>query len=421
MPKKEYDWEGTNVPIIGEHSIAKHRILREYVRKYIEILTRNPKIERLKLTFVDGFAGGGIYERSAERKPHFGSPVILIEEATAVAQARWNLARHKPVILEPTFFFIDKKPTNIAVLQETLRSHVYPEHPGIAPTILTGTFEEQLAPIVASIKKQRGAHRAIFLLDQYGYTQVPLPSLQLIFRELPKAEVFLTLAVGWISAYLRDAACAPEILRRMGVRTEATEEEIQEQLLGGDASDDKFRRVQWLLHHAFVQPSGARYATPFFIVSPESHRRYWFLHLANNLRANDVVKELHWTIQNHFSHYGDTGLAMLGFDPRREPDPGQLSFAFDSFAKQRTERALLIQLPERIRSRHAEGVGFGDLFAEVANETPATKEMVRAALTKLCWAGDLTKRGGGGEQRRVETVVQDDDIVVLAKQIRMPW
>lgn len=421
MPKKEYGWEKGNVPIIGEHSLAKHRILREYVQKYIEILTRNPRIERLNLTLVDGFAGGGIYQRSGKSEIHFGSPAILIQ-ATAAAQIEVNKVRRKPVTIHPSYVFVDKNPSNIAVLEDTLRKHVYPTHPGVTPTILTGAFEDKLTSIVASIKQDGRVHRAIFLLDQYGYTAVPLSSLQLIFRELPKAEVFLTLAVGWIAAYLRDTASARDVVRNsLGIRLEATEDEIEDQLLGGETSDAKLRIVQKLLHDAFVEHSGANYATPFFIVSRESHRPYWFLHLANSPKANDVVKELHWAIQNHFSHYGDTGLAMLGFDPFREPTPGQLGFAFDSFAKQRTEQALIKQLPDRIGNRHATGVNFGDLFATVANETPATKEMVRAVLTTLCREGDLTKHGGSGEQRRIETPVRDDDVLALPSQTRMRW
>lgn len=112
---------------------------------------------------------------------------------------------------------------------------------------------------------------------------------------------------------------------------------------------------------------------------------------------------------------------MLGFDPRREPDPSQLSFAFDSFAKQRTEQALLQQLPTRIETRHAHGVPFGELFAAVTNETSATKEMMRTALTTLCREGDLVKRGASGEQRRIETPVRDDDMVTLHRQTRLRW
>jgi hypothetical protein len=63
-PKKDthYIWiSGEEPPILGQHSIAKHRILKEYLEKYIKILTVNLAQERLKLTLVDGFAGGGVY------------------------------------------------------------------------------------------------------------------------------------------------------------------------------------------------------------------------------------------------------------------------------------------------------------------------------------------------------------------------
>jgi hypothetical protein len=75
--------------------------------------------------------------------------------------------------------------------------------------------------------------------------------------------------------------------------------------------------IQTTLHEAFATQSGAAFYTPFFIKSGGSNRSYWFLHLANNARANDVVKDLHWKKSNHFKHYGRSGMRMLmlGFDP----------------------------------------------------------------------------------------------------------
>lgn len=421
MPKKEYGWANGNIPTIGDHSLAKHRILRQYVQKYVEILTSNPRIDRFQIALVDGFAGGGIYQRSGHAEPHLGSPAILIE-AIAAAELAVRATRQKQIHFLPSYYFVDMNTANVAALEKTLADHVYPRFPGVVPHILTGRFEDQLAPIVADIKKKGKSPRAIFLLDQYGYTAVPLSSLQLIFKELPKAEVFLTLAVGWIAGYLRSVAEAPQVIRdSLGLRESATEEEIEEKLLGGEGSNDKLRVVQKLLHDAFVGESGAKYATPFFIVSRESHRPYWFLHLANSTRANEVVKELHWAMQNHFSHYGDAGLAMLGFDPDREADPSQLSFAFDSFAMQKTERALLEEVPRRVASTYANGVSFDDLFAAVTNETPATKEMLGAALATLCRGGELQKQGGEGQRRHVETAVHGDDILFPSAQGRLPW
>jgi three-Cys-motif partner protein len=419
LPKKEYGWDDGNVPIIGEHSLAKHRILRAYVQKYIEILTKNPRIDRFKLTLVDGFAGGGIYEVPGRTEPHLGSPAILIE-AAAAARETINQDRRKPIHLALNYIFVDKSAENLRALDDTLRKYVYPSHPGVSPTILTGTFETGLEAIIKAIKAGRAAQRAIFLLDQYGYTAVPLNSLQRIFSELPRAEVFLTLAVGWIASYLRNAAEAREVVRRaLRVRAEATEQEIEENLLNRDDANAKLRVVQKLLHDAFVHHSGARYATPFFILSRGSHRPYWFLHLANSDKANDVVKELHWDIQNHFSHYGDAGLTMLGFDPFREVESVQLSFGFDPTARERTEESLLRQLPARVSAGHAQGIPFEGLFGALTNETPATRNMLRGAVTKLCNEGLLQKEGAEGERRRSSTTVRDSDLISIPRQGRL--
>src|SRR6185436_7178182 len=112
MPKKEYGWANGNIPIIGDHSLAKHRILRQYVQKYVEILTRDPRIARFQLALVDGFAGGGIYERSGQEDPHLGSPAILIE-AIAAAELAVNATRQKQIQLLPSYYFVDKSKANI--------------------------------------------------------------------------------------------------------------------------------------------------------------------------------------------------------------------------------------------------------------------------------------------------------------------
>jgi three-Cys-motif partner protein len=60
VARKHYKWiPGEQPPPLGRHSIAKHNVLRAYLEKYVAILAGRPVQERLKLTLVDGFAGGG--------------------------------------------------------------------------------------------------------------------------------------------------------------------------------------------------------------------------------------------------------------------------------------------------------------------------------------------------------------------------
>lgn len=59
---KLYEWNlGQSLPVLGEHSVAKHEIYEQYIRIYIDRLTRTPSQTMLNLTIVDGFSGGGLY------------------------------------------------------------------------------------------------------------------------------------------------------------------------------------------------------------------------------------------------------------------------------------------------------------------------------------------------------------------------
>jgi hypothetical protein len=178
--------------------------------------------------------------------------------------------------------------------------------------------------------------------------------------------------------------------------------------------------VQILLYEAFAKQAGARCFTPFFITSSGSHRSYWFLHLANSARANDVVKDLHWEQSNHFTHYGRAGTKMLvlGFDPSRTSrDQLSLPFAFDDSARARTVDALIEEIPGMLRDKYRDGVTLKDLYTGICNDTPASKIIVGEALNELCLVGELEKVGGQGEERQSGTKVKDDDIVRLTGQV----
>ena len=425
MPEKHYSWEHGEVPYIDPHSLAKHRILRRYIEIYVEVLMSDPRRERLALTLVDGFAGGGLYRQRISNELHPGSPLILLD-AVPAAQARVNETRRKQATVEAEFIFVEKQPATAEHLRRALATHVAPEQvQGKSITICTGSFEDEIASILARIRERGRAPRAIFLLDQYGYSDVSLPTVQRIFETLPNAEIFMTLAVGWISAYLHHAREAFERLStRMGITCPVSEEEIEALYL---RADDESRRkrllVQRILYEAFARSAGAKFFTPFFIVSRESHRPYWFLHLANNWRANDEVKKLHWSLENHFEHYGGPGMDMiLGYDPQRDSDlKGQRAFDFGSDAQRRTKSALRDELPRRIAEHYRDGVTVRRLFEETSNEMPATQCMLAEVLTELVSVGELHKVGSEGEARRPSTLAQPDDVISPSRQRSFPF
>ena len=419
MAKKEYGWDSATgtPPLIGAHSRAKHHILAEYIQRYFSILAANPRMDVSRITCVDGFAGGGLYVDERNNIVP-GSPLILLD-GVREAEARLNLGRTKKLTIDAEFILVEKNRDVVRYLQGVLAGRGYRPNEDPCLQLIEARFEDQLDRIIDRIKS-RGrsrAHRAIFVLDQYGYTGVPVPMLRKIFDELPNAEVFLTLAVGWIAAYLPTALDAA---KKLGI----SDNVIAELSQTGDEIDvgDPHQRpnllaIQRLLHHAFTTEVKARYYTPFFIVSRESNRPYWFLHMANSSRASDVVKSLHWEVENHFMHFGGAGLTMLGYDPHASRD--QMRFAFDPPARISTQQALLQQLPTRIAQRYPDGVPFQKLFEETSNETPGTRCDIATAITRLCQEGELQKYGASRERRSPGTLPHADDIVQLHRQIRL--
>lgn len=76
--------------------------------------------------------------------------------------------------------------------------------------------------------------------------------------------------------------------------------------------------IQRHLSEGIKQESGAQYMTVFFIRPAGSNpMAYWFIHLANNYRANDVMKKIHWKYGNNFSHMLSPS-SFFGYDANRD-------------------------------------------------------------------------------------------------------
>ena len=84
-----------------------------------------------------------------------------------------------------------------------------------------------------------------------------------------------------------------------------------------------------------------------------------------------------------------------------------------------TTRALLEELPRIIGERYPNGVTHKDLYAVIANETPADMQLQAEAVNLLCAAGELYKTGVDGEARAHFTTVKDRDLIRLTHQFHL--
>lgn len=422
MTKGGYQWSLDGpLPVLEDHSRAKHEVLRAYLINYLRILAQNPRSEGIKVTLVDGFAGGGLYQTLAGDTIG-GSPLVLLDalhEARAlVAQDRLQRGVRTPYVIDAQLHFVEAKRGNHAFLARVLADHALAHAPHTTVTTHQGTFQAAFPTILADIQqRQRRGGRSVFVLDQYGWSDVDLRQVRAIFAALPSAEVFLTWMVDNLINFLSE-----KIEDKLDLALERTgfgAHISTERLLSLKTADTEEGRLTWrrmiqsLLADEIRIEAGAAFRTPFYIVPRDSRRGYWLLHLAQHLRANEEMKRIHWQ-NNNLHHPGGAGLNMLGYVGSN----GQLAFdnRFDDHASATTVQALHEDVPRWLEDRGGP-VRFGDLVALTANETPAQRAQLQQAVFELAQRRELWLRTVSGATRRGASGLADDDVVELSRQL----
>jgi len=402
----KYIWSEDNIPQIDVHSTKKHDVLREYLKQYIFIVGGHPfQRSSLSITFVDAFSGGGIYEKPGGGI-YYGSPLIFLESTNEAAS---YLSGRKNFKLNAHYIFLDKQKTYLDFLKNVLIERGYKSQFDQTIFFRNGIFEQHVDDIINHIYKRKGtARRCIFLLDQYGYTDVPLHSIYKIFSRLPKSEIILTFYVDFLIDYLCNSESCKKSLQQTGINFD----------LG--RLDDIKSQKQWRtiiqrdLYVNLIAKSGAKYFTNFFIKSNDSHKSYWLLHLSMHPKARNEMQKLHWELKNHFSHEGKAGLYMLGYDPKNDGFEHKQDFLFSDHDQVVNHNALISDLPVHIPKM---GVSFNNLFLEQCNFTPSTKEMIGEAVSELYTEREIRILTKNGRSKKPWAKINDDDIIKRQNQI----
>lgn len=423
MTRAPYTWQtGGSLATIKQHSVAKHDVLRAYLVEYIQTLVISPHQEELRLTLVDGFAGGGVYRHETTSAVVLGSPFVLLE-ATREAEALINQSRQKPLRMNVDYFFVEIDEDAVRLLSTALDDRGYGRRIGQDIRVLHSRFEDEAAAIKTFILSKNPRNgRSIFFLDQYGYKDVPTSLIRSIFAELPAAEVILTFAVDAFINYASDTATTSNLLSQIGIPNVLKGRSINEI----KRNERDFRLyIQSCLYGNLVEACGARFYTVFFIRT-EGHGDYWLVHLSQHPRARDVMTGVHWKKNNNFIHYGGPGIDMfqvLGYSTERDEGfTGQsnLGFCFDDPASGASIAALMGQLPHLIYANEL-GISFGELFATTCNTSPADSSKYKEALAQLVQQKDIQIISPDGARRLKANTIGDKDQLIPSRQSSLPF
>ncbi|APV52020.1 hypothetical protein BWI17_21520 [Betaproteobacteria bacterium GR16-43] len=423
MTKVSYGWVPGGPPPVGQqHTFAKHDVLRAYLNAYVHTLASLPQQEVLRLTLVDGFAGGGIYRHEKTGELKLGSPFVFLD-AIREAEVAINIGRPKPLKVEADYFFIESDIDAFRVLQRTLHDRGQGPRIGCDINLFNGKFQDHARAISAFIaKKSPRSGRSIFLLDQCGYSEVPGALIRSIFADHPSAEVILTFAVDALINFASDSAKTEGILRNIDLPDPLNGRTFEE--IKTSESDFRFY-IQSCMYQRLVQSCGASFFTVFFIRT-EGHGDFWLVHLSQHPRARDVMTTVHWSHNNHFIHYGGAGIDMfhvLGYESARDSDftgQGDLGFLFDDPAKRASVEALMRELPQFIFANE-DGVSFGELFRSTCNSSPADSAKYKEALELLVRQKEINIVAPSGARRFRASTIENGDLLVPSRQISIPF
>ncbi|MBS0220186.1 MAG: three-Cys-motif partner protein TcmP, partial [Proteobacteria bacterium] len=363
-----------------------------------------PQQRRFRLAIVDGFSGAGKYACGSP-----GSPIIFLQQLDRALKAV-NLNRKTqdldPVEIECLFIFNDADAEAIELLKQNyapVEAEIRDQNRQLHMSVeyMNGLFEVAYLKIKEMIAAGR-FRNIIFNLDQCGDSQVALTTLADIMRSTPAAEIFYTLMIKSLIAFLSpiDRTSLTQRLAHFGMD--------ENDLLALDPvmSKDKWLGVaERLVFDSFKVV--APFHSPFSIKNPNGWR-YWLIHFANRYRARQVYNNVLHDNSTSQAHFGRAGLNMLAYDPSTE---GKL-YLFEHADREIAKAQLLDDIP-RLVSELGDTINVGEFYESVYNMTPAHAEEIHAAMIEHPDLEVLTSAGG---TRRVGNAISVDDTLRLKKQ-----
>lgn len=409
MVTKEYDWSSSSGADLGEHSQRKHKVLREYFRRYIAERCKAPNSRHLKLVIVDAFSGGGIYSEG-----ELGSPLVFLQTLldtiselnTTRSLKGWPLVQVRCLavfndICADAVVSLKKVLAPIQVVTRDPNSHL-----DLDVRYFNKPFDE-LLPELGPVLSEYRCQNVMYNLDPCGHSLVSPDVVTYLMRTADSVEVFLNYGIQSFLTYLSqaDRVLLESQVRTLGVSAEDLPSEE------GLISKNEFLGVmETLAYNVFKRC--APFVSPFSINNPDGWR-YWYLHFANRDRARQVYNDVLHDNSSQLGHFGRAGLRMLSYDPRHEL--GVLSL-FDEDARSLSRE----QLPDDIAnliSESGDNMQVSDFYRAAYSQTPAHSDDIHSAIFD---SGDLKVLTAKGKERRRAHTISRDDTIQLNVQRMFP-
>ena len=256
---KETVWE------IDPHTIAKHKILENYLKAWFPIITRYNNI----INYIDGFAGPGVYS-----KGELGSPILAL-----------NVANGHTTDLKGdiNFVFIDERKDRISNLEEELKKLTIKSNFKIR--VINGKFHEELDDALSNLEKEGKVLAPTFVfIDPFGFSGIPARIVEKLLK-IPKVEVFINFSVDSINRFIGTKDADFHIEELFGA------EKVSELI---KTSDNRIRDLRDL--YQIMLKTFAGFVRYFEMRNAENRPIYFLFFASNNELGHLKMKEAMWRV-----------------------------------------------------------------------------------------------------------------------------
>jgi three-Cys-motif partner protein len=259
---KETIWE------IEPHTIAKHKILENYLKAWFPIIGRYNDT----INYIDGFAGPGIYSKGES-----GSPIVALKvanEHSAELNGKLNF-----LFIEEDEARSDNLNNEIAKLKLKTNFNIQ---------VVNNKFYETIDSILKSFEKEGKILAPTFIfIDPFGFSGIPASVISGLLKN-PKAEVFINFSVDSINRFIGTEEANKHIVELFGA------EEVIE--LIKSSKENRIRDLRDL--YQLMLTENAKFVRYFEMRNNDGRIIYYLFFCGNHNLGHLRMKEAMWRVSS---------------------------------------------------------------------------------------------------------------------------
>ncbi len=265
--------DSTSDSVLPEHSVAKVKLLGEYLRLFLSIIANDGYTKRIRI--FDLFCGEGIYGDSGE-----GSPIVIMKAVKDLYYTRESKSFRSPKI---DCYFNDNNKDKVLKVEESIKTkHLHYSQIGeIAYS--NRNYDDFIKELIQRLPESRDEKNFVFI-DPYGYKHIRASDIQALLSK-GNVEVLLFLPTQFM--YRFDSNGTPEAL------VDFIEEIVD---YGQWKETDSVWGFVEQLKIAFRQNLGARRFVDTFTIQKDPQTVFCLFFFSSHIKGFEKMLEAKWKL-----------------------------------------------------------------------------------------------------------------------------